>query len=139
MSLKDADFSEIERRILREMPADVIVFDERTAQDKADAFAYAYGGHPAMVGRNYMFILRGDDTQSPRHGGIRQYRSFTAYVNGIAVESWRDDEQRHDYSSASYLDQAIDRWVATWEKALGCKAVRGEIKSRVRLIPEPRR
>lgn len=89
--------------------------------------------------RNFMILLREDDTQSQRHGGMRQYRQFTLYVNGVEVESFRDDEANHLYYSGEYLDRHIDGFIKLWENALGCKCLRGEVKGRVRLIDERRR
>lgn len=89
--------------------------------------------------RNFMILLREDDTQSQRLGGMRQYRRFTLYVNGVDVESFRDDEANHGYNSGEYLDRYIADFLKPWEKALCCKCLRGEVKGRVRLIDERRR
>lgn len=140
-SFLTANYDEIEERILAGLPpvarpiALGIEFEGPiTPEFKRDLHAFMYGKAPAPT--NYILILRGDDSGSQRHGGYRWYRSFVAYVNGQEVERWRDDEQRHDYSSGEYLDRDIAKWAATWEKALGCKAIRGEIKNRKRLAPE---
>lgn len=87
---------------------------------------------------NTIIILRADDTQSQRHGGMRQYRSFEAYVNAVKVETWRDDDARHSYDSDKHLDRRIDAWAELWSKALGCPVVRGEFRNRVKLIREYR-
>lgn len=143
-SFLTADYSELEERILAGLPPvaipvmNGIEFEGPiTPEFKRDLHAFMYGKAPAPT--NYILILRGDDSESMRHGGIRRYRSFVAYVNGQEVERWRDDDQRHNYSSDEYLDADIAKWAGIWEKALGCKAIRGEIKNRKRLIPEKRK
>jgi hypothetical protein len=88
---------------------------------------------------NTIVILRADDSQNQRHGGIRQYRSFEAYVNAVKVETWRDDSPAHNYDSDKHLDRRIDEWGKLWSKALGCPVLRGEFRNRVKLIREYRR
>ena len=85
---------------------------------------------------NSMILLRVDDSQNQRHGGIRQYRHFTLYVNGVIVDHFRDDDQSHGYHSGPYLDRYISEFISLWEKALDCKCVRAERKGRIKLIPE---
>lgn len=133
------NYSETERRIMGEMPQRVAFDGPLDAKAKGDLFAFMYGMAPGNVPHNYIVVLRSDDSQSQRHGGIRQYRSFVAYVNGQEVERWQDDEARHDYNSGDRLDNRIANWIAIWEKALGCKAIRGEITNRKRLIEERKR
>lgn len=89
--------------------------------------------------KNVMVLLREGDTQNQRHGGIRQYRHFTLYVNDVVVETFRDDESNHDYNSGEYLDRYINEFLGVWEQALGCKCIRAERKGRLRLIDERRR
>lgn len=120
---------------LNHMPAS-ITFEARDADQKAAAFYYSYGGKAPM---NYIAIVQTDDSQSLRHGGYQQYRHFDVYVNGRKVQTFSDDHPETNYDSDEYLDRRIDRWLETWEAALGCRAVRGELTNRVRLMPTKRK
>ena len=81
---------------------------------------------------NVMMLLRGDDSQSPRHGGMRQYRSFHLFINGIEIKTFRDDDPATSYYSDRSLDDLIDKEIFLLELALSCKCIRGELKLRLR-------
>lgn len=129
------DYAAVERLALGSMPAS-ITFEARDADQKAAAFYYSYGGKAPI---NFIAIVQTDDTQSQRHGGYQQYRHFDVYVNGRKVQTFSDDDPETNYDSDEYLDRRIDRWLETWEAALGCRAVRGELTNRVRLMPTKRK
>jgi hypothetical protein len=114
----------------------LLFVSERTAEEKRALFAHFNG---IKTAENTIVILRANDSQSLRHGGVRQYRSFEAYVNAVKVETWRDDDSRHGYASDRRLDERIDEWGKLWSRALGCPVVRGELRGRVRLIQERKR
>ena len=88
---------------------------------------------------NSLMLLRGDDSQSLRHGGMRQYRSFHLYLNGIEIRTYRDDDPDTRYDSGQQLDDRMRREIFPLELALGCQCMRGELKLRIKLIPERRR
>jgi hypothetical protein len=96
-----------------------------------DFVGRAFGSKPSG---NSLLIIQGDDSQSLRHGGMRQYRHFTAYVNGLEVRTFADDRADTDWSSGEYLDRAMDAWISTWETALACKCERSEKPNRIKLI-----
>lgn len=126
------DYAKAEAAVLKDFPAQNFEFETtRTHEQKLAAFASSYGkAAPA----NWIIVIRVDDTQGQRHGGMRQYRHFDVYVNGHKVQTFNDGDAATGYYSGERLDSRIERWLTVWETALGCKALRGELKGRVKLI-----
>ncbi|WP_336801777.1 hypothetical protein [Kaistia sp. MMO-174] len=65
----------------------------------------------------------------PSHGGWRVYRYFALYLNGIEIRRYSDFSALDGYAAGPELDRRIAEDVLTFERALGCKSLRGRARS----------
>lgn len=79
---------------------------------------------------NVLALIQGDDAESLRHGGHRSYRTFKLYLNGVLLDTFRDDSPATGYNSGKYLDRHMDGCIAPLEQALGVRCIRGRLRGR---------
>lgn len=73
-------------------------------------------------------LIRYKDSGGPRHGGWRTYRHFKLFLNGFEIRSFSDDNASSAWLTGERLDRYIAGEVALFERALGCRVIRGRSK-----------
>ena len=58
----------------------------------------------------------------------RHHRRFEVYINGVRVRSFVENAAP-DYLIGRWFDEAIQTYIATMERALGCRCMRGRWKN----------
>lgn len=78
--------------------------------------------------QNYIHLMQKDSYEAWTHGGKVMRRRFLFFINGVPIREMCEGHQDVEWRTGKDFDEYLGKFARLFERALGCRCVRGRLK-----------